>query len=124
MGVKGKVLVVEDEEVIRDIFQDVITAKFKDVEVETAKTSEEGIEKAMAEDFDLIFMNMRLRKKNGLTTFRDIRKMKPNQKICMVTGYMPEKRVEDALKEGACGAICRPFKVEEILKVVKKYLKK
>jgi len=124
MEVKGKVLVVEDEEVIRDIFQDVITAKFKDVEVKTAKTSEEAVEKVMAEDFDLIFMNVRLRKRNGLTTFRDIRKMKPDQKICMVTGYMPEKRVEDALKQGACGAIYKPFKVKEILKIVGEYLKK
>ena len=64
---KLKVLVVDDEKVIRDFLSRFLSLQL--AQVKTASDGEAAIELAKTEEFDLVFLDIRMPKMNGLETF-------------------------------------------------------
>ncbi len=79
-----RVLVIDDEEDIRDVLYDVLSrAGF---EVDVASTGDEGIEKLRSEPADVIVTDIIMPGKDGVTTIREIRKEFPDAKIIAISG--------------------------------------
>ena len=55
---------------------------------------------------------------NGVETFHEFRKIRPDTKVVMMTGYSAEQLLEEAIDAGALGVLQKPFAVEEIFSVV------
>ena len=55
---------------------------------------------------------------DGVDLLRQVRELRPEARIYMVTGYEVEERLQQALSQGATGTIRKPFRVNEILKVI------
>ena len=117
-----RLMVVDDEEIIRDILQDIVDMNCDDIIVETASSGEEALGKLRKDEYDLIFLDMKMRASDGLETYRDMQKINPEQKVFIVTGYLDEERNKQAVREGACGTIYKPFKVDDIIEVIEKYV--
>ena len=49
-------------------------------------------------------------------------KINPNQKVYIITGYLDEERNKQAIREGACGTIYKPFKVDEIVEIIENHM--
>ena len=116
-----KLMVVDDEEIIRDIVQDIVDTNCRDVVVETACCGEEALEKLQRSEYDLIFLDMKMRESDGLDTYRRIHALNPGQKVFIITGYLDEERNRQAMEEGACGTIYKPFKVDEIIGIIEQH---
>jgi CheY-like chemotaxis protein len=79
-----RVLIIDDEEDIRDVLYDVLSrAGF---EVDVASTGDEGIEKLRSEPADVIVTDIIMPGKDGVTTIREIRKEFPDAKIIAISG--------------------------------------
>ena len=115
---KIKVLVVDDEKIIRDFFARLLS--LQGLEVIEAEDGYKASELAKGNKFDLYFIDVRMPGMDGLETFRQIRQIHPEALVVMMTGYALDNILEQAQKEGASGSIRKPFAIGEIKGIVEK----
>ena len=115
---KIKVLVVDDEKIIRDFFGRLLS--LQGLEVIEAEDGYKASELAKGNKFDLYFIDVRMPGMDGLETFRQIRQIHPEALVVMMTGYALDNILEQAQKEGASGSIRKPFAIGEIKGIVEK----
>lgn len=113
---KIKVLIVDDEKIVRDFFKRLLT--LLNMEVVDAEDGYKAVELVKKEKFDLFFIDVRMPGMDGLETYREIRKIDPGAQVVMITGYAVEETLEQAQKEGAIKAIRKPFDISQIKEVI------
>lgn len=69
-----RVLVVDDEKLIRDVIKEYLL--LENIEVEEASNGEEALNKVKQENFDIIIMDIMMPKMDGYTACREIKKIK------------------------------------------------
>lgn len=118
----NRILVVDDEDSIRSIFRRFL--KMKGFMVDEAKSGAEAIEKVKAETYDLVFLDIIMKKMDGLETFKELIKVKPSICVVMMTGFAVEEKVREAMKLGAFDYLYKPFDLNEIMAAITKVEKK
>ena len=121
MGSK-RILLVEDAATMRMV--ESMTLRGAGYEVLTASNGEEGVAKAIAEQPDLILMDVIMPKMNGLDACKKIRESE-NMKsipIIMLTTRSEEDQVEIAFTYGCNDYITKPFDTLELLEKIKSHL--
>lgn len=113
---KMRVMVVDDEKLIRDFFRRLLS--FMGLEVVEAEDGNRAVELAKNEDYDIYFIDVRMPGIDGVETYRKIREVKNNPIVIMMTGYAVEDLLGQAVKEGAQGVIRKPFEINEIKSVI------
>ena len=113
-----KALVVDDEQIIRDIMEDILACEAGGVETTAVGTCEDAERLIGEQDFDVIFIDVCMGDGDGVDLLRQIRQVKPDARIYMITGYNVDPQLQAALAAGAAGAIYKPFKVGEILAAI------
>ena len=113
-----KVFIVDDDP---DFAEGVaITLEIAGHQVTFARSGEEAVRKFQHQDFDITFMDVRMPGMNGVDSFFEIRKSKPDAKIVMMTAYSVEELLNRAIEGGALGVLHKPFGAEEILQAVER----
>lgn len=119
---KPRVLVVDDERSIRDIL-----SEFLDLEGFFVRTAEDG-RKAVAEltvsSFDVVISDLKMPNMGGLELLKEVARAHPNTETIMMTGFGTVETAIHAMKLGAYDYVLKPFKVSEILHVVRRALEK
>ncbi|MFT3744271.1 MAG: sigma-54 dependent transcriptional regulator [Pyrinomonadaceae bacterium] len=122
MGKKGSVLICDDEEIMRDVLETILSgAGYK---VELAKTGEEAIEAYTARSFDVVLMDVSMPGIGGLTALERLMTIDPEAAVLMVTAYATFDTAISAWEKGAAGVIRKPFQNEQIIALVAKGIKK
>ena len=114
-----KVLIIEDDEKITEIERDYLEAN--GFEVELTATGDEGLQKALAGDFDLILLDIMLPVVDGFNICRSIRKVKETP-ILMVSAKREDVDKVRALGLGADDYIVKPFSPNELVARVKSHI--
>ncbi len=110
------IIVVDDDP---DFLEGVVlNLKLEGHNVDQARSGEEAIRKFREQDFDLTLMDIRMPGLNGVETFFEIRKLKPDTKVVMMSGYIVQHLIAEALKGGAVGVIEKPFSTDELIKKI------
>ncbi len=120
---KKNILVIDDEEVVLEFFQELLIEDGYLVGV--ARTGEEGLEAIEREFFDLVIVDKNLPGINGLEVIKRAKKLSPDTEIIIVTGYASFESVMEAIELGVISYLTKPF--EDITKVknnIKKALEK
>jgi CheY-like chemotaxis protein len=111
-----KIFIVDDDP---DFAEGVaITLEIAGHEVTFAHSGEEAVRRFQKQDFDITFMDVRMPGMNGVDSFFEIRKNKPEAKVIMMTAYSVEELLNRAIDGGALGVLHKPFGAEEILQAV------
>ena len=120
-----RILLVEDEPVIRELVRSLLTES--DCEVETAPHAADGLKLAKTQTFDLVLLDVVLPpvgsiQLDGVAVCRMLRADPRTAKtpIYMLTAKAKKSDVEIAMKAGANGYIHKPFRGSELLKLVDK----
>lgn len=116
------VLVVDDRLEDRETFKDILESK--NYKVTTAKDGYEAIELVKKGKFDIIFIDVKMPGIDGVKTFEEIHKIRPDIPVIMVTGYSVEELVKEAVDKGAYACIYKPLDMDKILKIVEEVVKK
>ena len=90
----------------------------RDCEVELALSGEEAVAKFREQDFDITFMDVRLPGMDGVESFVEIRKFKPQARVVMMTGYSVEQLLEQAVEQGAWGVLNKPIDMHRVLEML------
>lgn len=112
----GNILVVDDEQIIRDFFKDV--ALSLGGHVDTAEDGDVAVEKCKQKHYDIVFMDMRMPHMNGLEACKAILKVDPTAKIVMMSGYAEDRMMDEAIKSGAIAKLSKPFELRAIVELI------
>ena len=119
---KDKILVADDEQSMRE-FLDIMLRK-EGYKVSLASNGEE-VSKLVDNDlFDLVLLDIRMPKLDGISALKKIKSNAPETVVIMITAYASADTAIKAMKEGAYDYITKPFKVEEIKLIIKNALEK
>ena len=102
-----RILVVDDEEVIRDGCSRILTRE--GYAVCTAKSGGEALERFDLEPFDLVLLDMKMPGLGGIETLTRLKEMDPGLTILIITGYPSIETAVKAIKLGAYDYITKPF---------------
>jgi DNA-binding NtrC family response regulator len=116
MAKKGSVLVVDDEEVMRDVLDSLLSSE--GYQVELAKTGEEGLDSFQQHTFDLVLLDVSMPGMGGLRTLEEILKLDAEAVVIMITAYATFDTAIAAMQRGAFTVISKPFDNKEIIKLV------
>src|SRR5688500_6116393 len=116
-----RVLIVDDEEVLRDVLEVVLRREGFDVVL--ASSGEEALSILdSSEEVDLIVLDIMLPGISGIDTLRAVRISNPTLLVIIITAYSSIDGAIEAMKHGAYHYIPKPFKNEEVIITVNKAL--
>ncbi len=113
---RPKVLVVDDERMVRDLLSRLLT--LKDITAATAESGIQAIEMMKATAFDFVFLDVRMPGMDGIQTLKELKKINPNTKFVMMTGYSVDDLLEDVKNENILAVIKKPFDINQIIAIV------
>src|SRR5213594_4402889 len=112
MAKKGSILVVDDEEVMRDVLDSLLTDE--GYQVELAKSGEQGLDKFQQRSYDLVLLDVSMPGMGGLRKLEEILKLDAEAVVVMITAYATFDTAIAAWEKGAFGCIRKPFQNEHI----------
>lgn len=112
-----KILIVDDEKDLATTIEAILS--LSGYEAMSVIDGESAIDEVKNNHYDLILMDVKLPVMNGVEAFLKIKEIDPKTKVMMMTGYSVEDLIDQALNEGACGFLRKPFDVERLLETVK-----
>jgi CheY-like chemotaxis protein len=119
---KEKILLVEDEEGTIEVEE----LMFKELgySVVPARSGKEAIAlyKENMTDLDLVALDMIMPEMNGKDTYDELKKINPNIKVLLVSGYSLNKQVEELIDQGCNGFIQKPFDIVKLSQKIRKIL--
>lgn len=113
MNKKASVLVVDDDKDMTDTLSDILVDMH--YHVETANNGLEAIEKIKNHGFDTILLDIKMSGINGVETFKEIKKIRPDAVVMFMTAQSVEQLVADALEEGAYGIMYKPIDTKKLV---------
>ena len=110
---KGTILVVDDEELVLDV--EVTLLQRIGYKTLMACNSREACQlfKDKNEQIDLVILDMIMPDENGAITYKRLKKIDPDVKVLIATGYYKDGNVEEILNDSQTGLIMKPFKIGE-----------
>jgi DNA-binding response OmpR family regulator len=116
---RKKILVIDDEEFIRDLVKDFL--EMEDIHTEGAETSEQGLKMMMQSNYNLILLDRNLGEGKAEGVIEQIRKINNDTPIIILTG---DTECDEAhLKQiGAVEIVFKPFQMDEFVEKVKRFL--
>ena len=112
----GSILVVDDEEIMREIL-DALLAR-EGYHVRLASSAEEGLDLARSFPFDAAIVDVMMPGMDGLAMLEELKKLDDDLPVLMVTAFASVETAITAMKRGAFDYITKPFKNDEVLVVV------
>lgn len=122
MAKKGSILVVDDEEIMRDVLEVLLSSV--GYKVDLAKTGEEGLEMYTRRPYDVVLLDVSMPGIGGLSTLEELLKIDSDAVVLMITAYATFDTAVSAWEKGATGIVRKPFQNEQIINLVANGVKK
>jgi DNA-binding response OmpR family regulator len=119
---KASVLVVEDDRAILQGLLDVLV--FNGYQAAGVEDGGQGLERALAERYDLVILDVMLPTLDGFSICKQIRKEKPNQVIVILTAKGSEDDIVRGFRAGADDYVSKPFSLRELMVRVEAVLRR
>lgn len=117
---KKRVLVIDDERIVLDSITKILSAE--NFEVDVTLSGREGLERAVAGEYDIVLTDLRMPDIGGMRVLRDIKRAKPALPVVMITGFGTVQSAVQAMKLGAAEFLEKPFAPDALVSVVQKAL--
>lgn len=115
---KGRILIVEDNQMNMTLMNDVLT--YYNYETICVDNGEEAIETINNENFDLILLDLQLPKVSGFDVLKNIKK---DVKVIIVSACAMEEDVKKALNYNCLDYITKPLHIKDFIGKIEKYVK-
>jgi CheY-like chemotaxis protein len=115
---------VDDEEVIIEIGREFLNSLgYKVLEAREGETALQIYSK-YANDIGIVLLDMMMPGMKGDEVFRELKKINPNVKVVIISGFADKKIIQEMLRKGCCGYIRKPFMLDELSRVLNETLRK
>ena len=106
------VLIVDDEESIRDLIK--YKLEMEGYECEQASSGDEALYKAFMKDFDIMLLDIKMPGLSGIEVLKKALVDHPDASILMITAVMDTNTAVEAMREGAYDYVTKPFDLEDL----------
>jgi len=114
------ILVVEDDPDLREALSDTLTlSRYR---VHTAVDGENAIELLREHAVGLVITDVQMPNMNGITLLHEIKSRWPHLPVLLMTAYGVISQAVEAMREGACNYMVKPFDVSDLLTQVARYM--
>lgn len=117
-----KILIVDDDDVCRELLQE--ATQEEGVEVILAANGMEALKKLSSGAVDILITDLNMPRMDGLKLLAHAREIYPNILAIIITGYGSMETAIDAIRKGAYDYILKPFKIERIAVVARNAIEK
>jgi DNA-binding NtrC family response regulator len=117
MSKNGRILIVDDEEVVRDVLSTLLTGE--SYSVDFAQTGNQALEKVREKDYSVVLLDLMMPDIDGFRVLEEFKKMENNPVTLVLTAFASIEKAVRATKLGAFDFITKPFKNDEIVLAVK-----
>jgi DNA-binding NtrC family response regulator len=118
----GRLLIVDDEKVALRNLEHVM--KKEGYEVTATQSGANAIALLGKQPFDVVLTDLRMEKADGMQILRKCRETCPDTEVVLITGFATLESAVEAMKHGAFYYIAKPFRLDEVRKVVAEALEK
>ncbi|MBI5254871.1 MAG: sigma-54-dependent Fis family transcriptional regulator [Burkholderiales bacterium] len=115
-----RILVIDDEEVVLRSCQRILASEQR--HVDTVSDGAEGLRMVDATPYDLVVLDIKMPKMDGIEVLREIKERHPDVEVLMVTGLSEVQTAVKAMKLGAFDYLSKPFDPDELEHVVERAL--
>jgi two-component system, NarL family, invasion response regulator UvrY len=115
-----RILIADDHPIVRSGLKQILQEATFVRSIEEASTGEEALEKAKAGKFDILLLDISMPGMNGLEVLEELKKLKLNLRVLMLSIYPEEDYAVRALKAGASGYLTKKSAPDELLTAIKK----
>lgn len=113
----AKILIIDDERAIRRALREIL--EFEKFEVDEAENGKEGVDKAKAELYDIIFCDIKMPEMDGMEVLDELLKSKVETPVIMISGHGNIETAVQAIKKGAYDFIEKPLDLNRILVTIR-----
>lgn len=119
---KGRILIVDDEQGIREL----LISEFVKLgyDVFSSVNGEEAVSMLQTEKVDIVITDMKMPKVDGLELLKFVKEKTPETEVIIITGYATVENALDAMRSGAYDFVQKPFNIDELTALVEKALEK
>lgn len=117
-----RILVVDDEKIIRDGCEKVL--RKEGWEVSTASSGIEGLALLQESPYDLLFLDLKMPGLSGMEVLQRVKELYPGMLVVVITGYATVESAVEAMKAGAYDFISKPFLPDQLRIVTRRALEK
>ncbi len=114
----ARILVVDDEPRILLLLQSLL--KSNKYDVSTARDGEAALDIVRKEAIDVVVTDLRMTPMDGMTLFKEIRKISPDVPVILLTAYASVDTAIDAMKNGVFDYLTKPIKVDDLVACIKR----
>ena len=115
----AKILIIEDEQAIRNVLSSIIREEDSTYEVELAENGVEGLEKLSKETYDLVLCDIKMPKMDGIELLDKAIEMQPDITMVMISGHGDIDTAVDCIKKGAFDYISKPPDLNRLLNTIR-----
>jgi len=116
MEYQARILIVDDERVALKNLEHVM--KKEGYEVTATQSGANALKLLEEQAFDVVLTDLRMEKVDGLQILKKSRELHPDSEVVMITGFATLESAVETMKHGAYYYIAKPFKLDEVRKVV------
>lgn len=116
-----RILVIDDELDMLMLLRMIIEDN-TDYEVETTNNPSEAVKMVMENDYDLVISDLKMPGMDGLELFDEVKGMKPDLPLIIITAYGSLETADEAMKMGVADFITKPFRKDSILFTINRVL--
>jgi DNA-binding NtrC family response regulator len=118
---KFQILVLDDEEIVGKRLKTALEKS--DYDVEVFQDSRQAVERIAEKEFDIVVTDMRMEGIGGMGVLERVFEKSPRTKVIVITGYATVEVAREALTRGAFDFIAKPFKPDDLRKIIVKAVK-
>jgi DNA-binding NtrC family response regulator len=115
-----KILVVDDDAEFRENLYEILADA--GYQVELAPSGAAALKACDTEKFDIILLDLIMPGTPGNVALSEFRKASPSASIIMITAFATIENAVEAMKRGACDFLTKPFKINELLTIIRRVL--
>ncbi len=107
----AEILVVDDDDLIRDTLYDLLSPEYQ---CQTAETAEKALTRLEAETFDVVLTDISMPGLSGLELLGSVLQMYPKTPVIIISGISDQEHAEGLIKLGAFDYLLKPFRLETV----------
>ncbi len=116
---RHRILVIDDELGPRESFRMLLKDRF---EIVTAATGAEGLAALAGNGVALVFLDVRMPDMDGIAVLAELRRLRPDVPVIMVTAYAATETMSRALAMGAMDCLIKPFNRRDVDRLIQRAL--
>lgn len=115
------ILVVDDDDVIRETLQELLSA---DYSCQTAATAEEALAKLEAQSFKVVLTDISMPGLNGMELLKRVVEKYPGTPVIIISGHSDQDHAQGLIRRGAFDYLLKPFRLEVVESSVRRAIEK